>query len=100
MAPRRRDFCPNCKRYEFSTVIDTRPSKAVDGAIQRRRICEGCNYKWNTIEIPLQKYNQLGADIEAASMNYQKLLDRLAIVRQLFGEIFAIPQQTKKGDPG
>ena len=39
--------CPRCGKIQCGTA----DSRYVDGFQQRRRKCENCGHKWNTIEI-------------------------------------------------
>ena len=39
--------CPKCRRQRCGTI----DSRYINGFQQRRRECENCGYRWNTIEI-------------------------------------------------
>lgn len=46
MLPQRGDLCPECG--SFSKVIDSRDT---EGEKRRRRQCNHCTIRWNTVEV-------------------------------------------------
>lgn len=48
-------ICPHCGSYQVRTV-DSRP---YDTQVRRRRECNDCLKRFNTIEIPLEEYKTL-----------------------------------------
>jgi len=46
-------FCPLCGSDTMQVVKDSRPTTYADhSVVRRRRVCEGCNGKFSTIELP------------------------------------------------
>lgn len=48
-------ICPKCKKG-LTTCIDSRPSK--ETAIRRRRKCIDCGYRFTTIEVRAEEYEE------------------------------------------
>ena len=44
-------ICPKCEVYTFQKILFTRVNED-DHRTLRRRCCEECNHKWNTIQEP------------------------------------------------
>ena len=66
--------CPKCNSPKVA-VINTRYA-IKDNNIRRRRSCLNCNYRWSTLEIDLDTYN-----------NITKLLKNLTLLKTLIPEI-------------
>lgn len=47
--------CPRCKS-ENTKCVDSRPSNT---AVHRRKKCMDCNYRWNTMEITVDRHKEL-----------------------------------------
>ena len=57
MTGREAKSCPICKGK--SKVIESRVSKRANRAVRRRHKCLNCGYRYNTIEIPTDYYDNL-----------------------------------------
>lgn len=49
-------MCPECG-YDKSKVYDVRDQ--IDGVVLRRRRCLSCGCKWRTVEVRMQRYEDL-----------------------------------------
>ena len=50
-------ICPKCEVYTFQKILFTRVHE--DHRILRKRCCESCNHKWNTIQQPEQTVDDI-----------------------------------------
>lgn len=60
--------CPNCGSYQVRTV----DSRSYDTQVRRRRECNDCKVRFNTIEIPLLEYKTLKARDAELRIKYGK----------------------------
>ncbi len=49
--------CPNCNMFTFQKVLFTRVHE--DHRTLRRRECEDCGHKWNTIQQPEESVDNI-----------------------------------------
>lgn len=70
--------CPSCGGLIVSAT-DIRWSKRWS-AIRRRRICEGCNYRWTTLELPLEQVQRAA---QLASLSSTDLAFRRRLIKVL-----------------
>lgn len=70
--------CPVCGGYTM--IIDSRNK---DDHKKRRRICQECGYKFNTIEIDMDLYLKMGGEtmIELTIENLEEVLAALEYLR-------------------
>lgn len=71
--------CPQCNSWNIA-CIDSRPLE--DGHRRRRYKCQGCGFRWNTMEIPEKQYK----DLQAVVSEYKVLEHLRTLLNQLIKE--------------
>lgn len=56
-------ICPKCKKGK-ALIINTRQDKHTPNAIYRRRKCPDCDFRWSTIEVPMEGWNKAKRNAE------------------------------------
>lgn len=70
--------CPSCAGRIISAT-DIRWSKRWS-AIRRRRICESCDYRWTTLELPVEQVQRAA---RLAALNSNDLAFRRRLIKVL-----------------
>lgn len=56
-------LCPKCNNPTI--ITDSRLAKSYDGIVRRRRKCTKCAHRYTTIEMPIEKLEEMDANMDS-----------------------------------
>lgn len=81
-------WCPKCKARRRVAVLDSRESDPVFGR-RRRRGCLTCNYRWTTVEVPIE----LLFSVRELRHNVKNMQASVQLMHQVLNDLALPPEE-------